>query len=338
MNSFSGDEHFFVRQSIWIMISVIMFFVASAIDWRFLRRTNVLMPIFLATVFLLLLLFGLGHVSNGAKSWFSVGGLAIEPSDFATIATILILAKYFSKRHTEIANLRHIVVSGTYALIIFLLVFLQPDFGGAIIIFFLWLGLVLLSGISKKHLLVVGVIGVTSVLLLWLFIFKPYQKDRIKTFVNPLADIHGAGYNAYQSTIAVGSGGVLGKGIGYGTQSKLLYLPEYQTDFIFAAFAEEWGFVGTVLLLLLSVWLLFRIIDISRASSSNFDALFGLGLAVLFTVHILIHAGMNMGFLPVTGITYPFMSYGGSHLLTEWFCLGILSSMKYRSEGVRLTA
>jgi rod shape determining protein RodA len=244
------------------------------------------------------------------------------------IVLILILAKYFSRRHTDIANVRHIIVSGVYALLVFILVFLQPDLGGAVIVFGIWLGMVLVSGISKKHLLIVTTVTLVVVSGLWIGVFKPYQKERILTFLHPLSDIHGAGYNAYQSTIAVGSGQILGKGIGEGSQSKLLFLPEYQTDFIFAAFAEEWGFVGTCLLLILAFALLFRIVENAQRASTNFESLFGLGLAILFTIHILIHAGMNMGLLPVTGIVFPFMSYGGSHLLTEWLSLGILSSMK----------
>jgi len=327
MNSFSIDEHFFSKQVIWLILSVVIFFITSAFDWKFLGRTRVLVTLFLITVFVLLLLFVLGHASHGAQSWFSFGGLAFQPSDPAKIVAVLILAKYFSRRHIEIANVRHIIVSGVYAFIIALLVFLQPDFGGAVIIFGIWFGMVLVSGISKRHLLAVIGIACVSVALLWVFAFAPYQKARILTFIHPLTDIRGAGYNAYQSTIAVGSGQILGKGIGLGSQSKLLFLPEYQTDFIFAAFAEEWGFVGTILLLTLVLVLLMRVIDNARRAGNNFEAFFGLGVAMLWGMHILIHAGMNMGVLPVTGIVFPFMSYGGSHLLTEFFVLGVLSSM-----------
>jgi rod shape determining protein RodA len=338
MDSFQGDTHYFSRQVVWLTIALVVFFAATAVDWRFLRRTSILVPLYLGTASALLLLFVLGHVANGAKSWFSLGGFAFQPSDFAKVVLILMLAKYFSRRHIEIRNLRHILVSGAYALIMFLLIFLEPDFGGAVIIFLVWLGMVLVSGISKKHLFTVLALGAVIVSVLWMFVFAPYQKARILTFLHPLADIHGAGYNAYQSTIAVGSGQVLGKGIGYGTQSKLLFLPEYQTDFIFAAFAEEWGFIGSLLLLILVMVLLFRIIDNSRVAASNFETLFGLGLAVLYTIHVVIHAGMNMGFLPVTGITFPFMSYGGSHLVIEWLSLGVLSGMKKYSSGPKYDA
>src|SRR3989344_326554 len=336
MNSFEGDNYFFLRQSIWILLSIVIFLVASSIDWRFLRRTSILVPLYFAIVLLLLLLLAIGEVTRGIQAWFQFGGLAFQPSDLAKLVLVLMLAKYFSRRHIEIRNVRHILVSGAYALILFALIFLQPDFGSACVIFGIWLGMVLISGISKKHLAYVALIGISASAILWFFVFAPYQKARIISFINPLADVRGAGYNAYQSTIAVGSGEFLGKGVGQGSQSKLQYLPEYETDFIFAAFAEEWGFVGTLILLAFVFLLLLRIIDNANVAPTNFEALFGFGVAVLLTIHIGVHAGMNMGVMPVTGITFPFMSYGGSHLVVEWLALGMLSGMKSYSQGPRI--
>ncbi|MBI2086854.1 MAG: rod shape-determining protein RodA [Candidatus Zambryskibacteria bacterium] len=336
MNSFAGDNYFFMRQSVWILVSIIIFLVATIVDWRFLRRTSVLVPVFLVAVAMLAALLVAGETTRGVQSWFQFGPLAFQPSDAAKLIIILMLSKYFSRRHIEIKNVRHILLSGFYALIIFVLIFLQPDFGGAIVVFGIWLGMVLVSGISKKHLAYVALLGALISASLWLFVFVPYQKARILSFIHPLEDVRGAGYNAYQSTIAVGSGEIWGKGIGQGSQSKLQYLPEYETDFIFAAFAEEWGFVGTTILLGLCLVLLYRLVSNAKLATTNFETFFGLGVAILFALHIGIHAGMNMGMLPVTGITFPFMSYGGSHLLMEWLALGILSSTKRHSQGPRL--
>lgn len=331
MSSFVGDNIFFERQVIWIALAVVVFFVFSMIDFRFLRRTEVVMSLFILSCLTLLSLFIFGSVFSGAQSWFNFGLFAFQPSDPIKLVVILVLAKYFTRRHVEIAHIRHIFVSAAYAFAIFILVFLQPDFGSAIIILSLWFGMVLVSGISKKHLFMVLGTGVIAFLVLWMFIFAPYQKQRIMTFLNPLTDIQGAGYNAYQSTIAVGSGEWFGKGIGFGTQSKLSFLPEYQTDFIFAAFSEEWGFIGVTLLFALFGVLLYRIISNAFHGASNFEVLFGLGVAILFMSHFVIHVGMNIGLLPVTGTTIPFMSYGGSHLVTEFAALGIVSAMsKYR--------
>lgn len=328
MNSFVGQSYHFDRQLAWIALSLIIFLVSSQIDWHFLRTTKVVSVLFVSSCVLLSLLFVVGHVAKGAQSWFSVGGFSFQPSDPIKLVLIIILAKYFSRRHVEIAHIRHLLVSGVYAGILCFLVLIEPDFGSSVILFGVWFGMVLVSGISKKHLFAVFSIGLISFALLWGFVFKPYQKDRILTFIHPLTDIRGTGYNAYQSMIAVGSGRVLGKGVGYGTQSKLQFLPEYQTDFIFAAFAEEWGFVGATIILLLYGIVIWRILENSLRGASNFETLFGLGLAIVFIVHIIIHIGMNIGLLPVTGTTVPFMSYGGSHLLTEFLGLGILMGMR----------
>lgn len=331
MKSFTGETSFFSHQLMWIGISFFFLFSFSFIDFRFLKRTDILVTLFLIFSGLLLMLFFFGHTAKGAQSWFSFGGFSFQPSDIMKLVVILMLAKYFSRRHIEIGNLKHIIISGIYAFIPFLLVFLQPDFGSAIIIFFIWFGMTLVSGISKKHLMIVIGIMIVSFILLWGFVFKPYQKARIVNFVQPLSNIHGSGYNVYQSTIAVGSGKIFGKGVGFGTQSRLNFLPEYETDFIFAAFSEEWGFVGVLILFILLGLIVWRILHISLLGTTNFEILYGIGLAIYFMTHFIINIGMNIGVMPVTGITLPFMSYGGSHLLTEFIGIGILMGMsRYR--------
>tara|TARA_B100000745_G_scaffold63012_2_gene37282 strand:+ start:189 stop:1274 length:1086 start_codon:yes stop_codon:yes gene_type:complete len=334
MYSYAGENAFFERQVLWLTISVTVFFVFSFIDFRFLRRTSIVTGLFAVTVLLLIAVFIFGDVVKGAQSRFDFGGFAVQPAEYAKLVVIILLAKYFTRRHIEIAYIKHILLSGVYAFIVFALILLQPDFGSAIMIFFVWFGMVLVSGISKKHLVAVLLTGTLAVGAMWTFVFQDYQKDRILTFINPLADIQGAGYNAYQSTIAVGSGQLFGKGIGYGTQSKLQFLPEYETDFIFASFAEEWGFVGVVFLFMLFGTLIWRILSHARLGATNFETLFALGVAILFISHFTVHVGMNIGLLPVTGVTLPFMSYGGSHLVTEFAALGILMGMNRYSRTV----
>jgi rod shape determining protein RodA len=331
MKSFTEDTPYFSHQLVWIAISFFVFFFLSFIDFRFLKRTEVLVTIFLFFSGILVLLFVVGHVANGAQSWFSFGGFSFQPADMMKLVVILMFAKYFSRRHIEIGNFKHIFISGIYALIPFLLVFLQPDFGSAIIIFFIWLGMILVSGISKKHLLIVFGAGLVAFVLLWGFVFKDYQKDRIMNFVQPLSDIQGSGYSVYQSTIAVGSGQIFGKGVGFGTQSRLKFLPEYQTDFIFASFVEEWGFLGAIIFFILFGLIIWRILHIALLGVTNFEILFGVGITIYLMSHFIINIGMNIGVMPVTGITLPFMSYGGSHLLAEFIGLGILMGMnRYR--------
>jgi len=334
MNSFAGENEFFLRQLVWASLGITIFFALSFIDFHFLRRTSVIVILYAGITGLLVLLTAIGVVVKGAQSWFHLGFFAVEPSDPAKLVLVLLLAKYFSRRHVEIAHLRHILVSGAYAFVLFLAIFIQPDLGAAIIIFSIWFGMMLLSGISRKHVLMVFLLGAVAFGGLWFGALEPYQKQRILTFVNPLTDIHGAGYNAYQSTIAVGSGELLGKGIGYGTQSRLRFLPEYQTDFIFAAYAEEWGFVGVVLLFMVFGFIFYRIIKIAMHGETNFEMLYGLGLALILGSQFVIHVGINIGLLPVTGTTLPFVSYGGSHLVTEFAGLGILMGMRRYSRAI----
>lgn len=328
MHSFTGDNSFALHQLIWIIVSVAVFFAVSLADARLLRSSWVSVALFSLSIVLLGILFTLGKISHGAQSWFDFGAFSFQPSDLAKVALIVVLAKYFSRRHIEIANVRHILISGLYAFVLFFLVLLHPDVGSAMIIFFIWLGMVMVSGINKRHLFAMLGVAIIGFMLLWAFGFREYQKDRIRNFIDPLANIHGAGYNAYQSTVAVGSGGLWGKGLGYGTQSRLKFLPEYQTDFIFAAFAEEWGFAGILILFSLYGIIIWRIISNSMRGATNFEVLFGAGTAVYFIVHIAINVGMNIHLLPVTGTPLPLMSYGGTHILSEFLLLGILMSMR----------
>ncbi len=328
MSSFSSSDIYFEKQIIWLCVSVSVFFFLSSLDYGFLKKTKVVVIIYLFAAFLLGVLYVLGHTAKGAQSWFNFGGISFQPSDLAKLALIIILAKYFSKRHVEIANIRHILVSGIYAFIIFSLILFQPAFGDAAIVFFIWLGMILVSGVSKKHLFLVFLAGAITFSLLWVYGLKDYQKNRIINFIHPLADTTGSGYNAYQSTIAIGSGQVFGKGIGYGTQSRLKFLPEYKTDFVFAAFAEEWGLIGVGILFLFFGIMIWRIITAAYFGATNFEILFGLGLATMFMSHFIVNVGMTLGLMPVTGINFPFMSYGGTNLLFSFSGLGILMGMR----------
>ena len=328
MFSFSAENAYFDHQVVWLALSVVVFIFASLLDYRFLRQTWPVATLYAIVLVALVAVFIFGTVVKGAQSRFDVGLFAIQPADFAMLALIIVLAKYFARRHIDIAQFRHIVISGVYAFIPFMLIVLQPDLGSGIILASIWLGMVLVSGISKKHLLVVALIALTAGGGMWVYGLHEYQKQRVLTFLNPLADIQGAGYNAYQSVIAVGSGGLTGRGIGYGTQSKLRFLPENQTDFIFAAYAEEWGLIGVLLLFGLYTIVIWRIFSLSLRGGSNFETLFAVGVACLFMAHFIVHVGINLGLLPVTGTTTPFMSYGGSHLIVEYLALGMLMGMR----------
>lgn len=332
MSTFGEGASLAPRQMLWLAIALGVYFSLSVLDMRFLRRASVVMTLY-GIAFVLLASVLLAHPVMGAHAWFSLGPISFQPADLAKLALIVLLAKYLSRRYVEIGDFRHIIVSGGYTLVLALLILIEPDMGNAIIFFVLWLGMMLVSGISKKHLALLGIVGLIAGSVLWFGGLKPYQRARIVSFVNPASDIHGAGYNAYQAKIAVGSGEIFGKGIGYGTQSKLRFLPQYQTDFIFAAYAEEWGFVGVLLLFSVYALLFTRLAQIARASATNFDAFFTLGVLLLLTAHVAIHVGISLGLLPVTGTTIPFMSSGGSHLVLEFAALGIVTSLARHGRG-----
>lgn len=342
MYTFHGDNAFFERQLIWIGLALFTLVVAMVPDYRFLRSGHSTFFVYLSIVALLALVLVFGEVTLGARSRFDLGFFSFQPAEFAKLVLIAILAKYFSKRHEMIGDFKHIIVSGLYTFMIFGLIFIQPDFGSALIILFIWFGMVLISGIRLRHLLLVLGSGALAFVFMWSLILLPYQKERLMTFVDPLADIQGAGYNVYQSIIAVGSGQLSGKGVGYGTQSKMEFLPEHETDFIFAAFAEEWGFIGVILLFALYGVVIWRLLRLALGGASNFERLFTTGVALLIVSQFTVHVGMNIGLLPVTGLTIPFMSYGGTHLLVEFMAIGIVMAMsrytmfRYKSEDTIL--
>ncbi len=327
MYSFEGNNFFFERQLVWIGSAITLMFLAMLPDYRFLRVGNATFLIYLFFIFLLVLVLFIGEITLGAQSRFDFGFFSLQPSDPAKLVLIAVLAKYFSKRHELIGDFKHIIISGIYAFLFFGLVFIQPDFGTAVILFFVWFGMILVAGIKLRHLLTVFLLGALTFGGMWQFVFMDYQKERIATFLDPLADIQGAGYNAYQSTVAVGSGQIIGKGIGYGTQSKLQFLPEYETDFIFAAYAEEWGLIGVILLFCLFGVVIGRLLWHAMRAATNFERLFATGVAILFMSHFFVHIGMNIGVLPVTGTTVPFLSYGGTHLMTEFIGIAIVMAM-----------
>ena len=322
-----AEDSFFYRQLTWIGVGFLVMFLVAMVDWRIFMRSGIVLLLYGGLIGLLLLLFISGTRVHGAMSWFSFSAASFQPAEIMKLVLIVLLAKYYSYRHIEIARIRHIFITGFYAAIPFGLILLQPDLGSALIILAIWLGMTMVAGIHMRHFLMLMGVGIASMVFAWFYVLEPYQQQRILTFLNPTADPRGSGYNALQSVIAVGSGQLLGKGVGYGSQSRLQFLPESRTDFIFAAFAEEWGFLGVMLLLLCFGVFLWRVLSIGESSPTNFSKLFAIGFSILVVVQSMIHVGMNMGLLPITGITLPFMSYGGSHLLGLFVGIGILQNI-----------
>lgn len=317
----------FWRQFFLVVIALTVYIASSFFDYRNLKSSYILLAIYGFMIFLLLLIFAFGYVSKGGNRWFNLGEFFIGPSEPMKVVLILILAKFFSKRHLAIANIKNIFYSLIYLIPPVLLIVLQPDLSTALVLCAIWFGMLLVSGLSKKHILWFFGIAIVLGLLTWNFFLLPYQKNRIINFINPTQDLQGGGWNAYQSIVAVGSGGAFGKGVGYGTQSRLGFLPEHETDFIFASFTEEWGFVGAMIVFTLFGIIIYRLVKKSQKGNSNFETLFMLGVCIWLVTQTTFNIGMNIGILPVTGIPLPLMSKGGSHLLAEALALGMCVGM-----------
>ena len=319
----------FYKQTFFVLSAFVLIPLFASLDYSLLRSGWLSQVLYLSALSVLALLLIFAPIVSGTSSWIDLGIITIQPVEFAKICLIIILAKYFESRHIYIKHIKHIFISAILMSLIFVLIYLQPDLGSASVILLIWVGMIIVSGVSKKHLLAITLLGIAACVIGWQFL-AGYQQDRIRSFIHPLEDIYETGYNANQSKIAIGSGGLIGKGITEGTQSKLSFLPTYETDFIFASFAEEWGFMGVIMMFMLFGLLFYRLITFSLAGQTNFESLFIIGVAISLAAHIFIHIGANVGILPVTGLTMPFISYGGSHLFSEFIMIGMAMGMNKR--------
>ena len=323
-----ADSLLFKKQLIFIVIGLIVMFALSFFNYRYLKNYSLpVLGFYFVSVFLLLLTFYSQSV-RGVNSWIILGGLTFEPVELAKLMLIALMAKYFSQRHVHINDFRHIVVAGIYFSLPFVIIFIQPDLGSSIIFLAIWFGMLMAAGMNKRHLFLLISVGILVGYSAWLFALQPYQKTRITAFLDPYNDPRGSGYNIIQSKIAIGSGYFFGNGFGQGSQSNHGFLPEPHNDFAFAAFTEQFGLVGISAVMAIVLIIISRILYVGSRTISNFGKLFSIGLAVFIGSHVFISAGVNVGLLPVTGLSFPFLSYGGSHLLSLMVGLGILQSIK----------
>ena len=329
-SSIGGADYLnFKKQIIFACIALFFMFFVSFVDWRILRNEpRLILSLYIFGCLALAGLFFFAPEIRAIKGWYRVGPVSIDPIEFMKIILIILMAKYFSSRHIEVYRIRHILFSGLYILIPATLIFFQPDLGQVLILLALWLVILIISGIRIRSFLIL-LLGLLLILgLCWSFLIKDYQKERILSFVIPQFEPLGAGWSEAQAKIAIGSGGIFGQGLGQGSQTQYGFLPEPQTDFIFAAIGEEFGLMGVSVLLMLLLVLLLRIIKIAVNAETNFPRIFTSGLAILLFSQIFIHIGMNLGILPIIGIPLPLVSYGGSSLILTCIGLGIVQSIK----------
>lgn len=320
---------FFLRQ--------VLFFIVAVSVLIFLAKTHYILfrtmaQVFFVVLVVLLILVLQASAIRGAASWFVIGGLNLQPGELAKVILVIVLAKIIAESRHGVAD--NIVLFKTifFAGVPIAFVMFQPDFGTASLLLLIWFGMIATAGLRKRQFIVLGVIAILLGTSGWMFFLKPYQKERVMVFLQPGSDPLGSGYTVMQSVTAFGSGGMWGRGLGYGPQSRLNFLPENRTDFIFARIGEELGLVGVVGVLALYATILWRMLYAAVKTSDPFGRGLAVGAFVALLSGVIVNAGMNLGLLPVTGVPLPFVSYGGSGLLTMFILVGLVESVLIHGE------
>lgn len=320
-----SDRSMGVHKAQLIAFAVGLGFTSIIILFHYSIFSRTAYLIYFLNILLLVAVLFLGKTGLGAKRWIALGSFHIQPSEIMKITMAIVLAKYFETDKTVGGlTLKQLLLPTLLVAVPAGLIILQPDLGTAMIILLTYATMMLFIKIHPKTLLVLGIVALIALPVTYRFMLKDYQRQRIISFVDPTSDPRGAGYNSIQSMIAVGSGRLLGKGYNEGTQSRLNFLPEHHTDFVFSVFAEEHGFVGCVLLLSLYIIFLLNGSSVAFQSNDKFGVLLALGIVTTFFWHIFINVGMGLGILPIVGVPLPYMSYGGSFMVTSMIGVAIL--------------
>ncbi len=318
-------SNLYLKQLLWVGIGIVGMLLVISIDYHTWGKWAYFL-FFLNIIVLLIPLFGGGRVSR----WIKFNRFFIQPSEFIKLILILTLGRYFHERKEEEQSLRELIIPGLLTLLPLILIIKQPDLGTAMILLMLFLALLFTAGVRWSYLMALVVSGLLAVPFFWRYLHA-YQKKRLLTFLNPEMDPLGAGYHLIQSKIAVGSGGFWGKGFLKGTQNILNFIPAQHTDFIFSVLAEEWGFLGSILTLILFLFILLRGVDIALQAKDRLGVILAVGVLYLLAFHIFVNVGMVTGLLPITGLPFPFLSYGGSSMFATWLGIGILLNVRMRS-------
>ena len=325
LNADQANSTRLMKQVIFVALGVGLMFIVSQIDYRLLRNYAFIFYVGAALLLLAVLLFG--TTIRGTTGWFNFGFFSFQPVEIVKICLIMFLAYYFSEKTQEFFDFKNILTSGLFVALLLGLVVLQPDLGSALIFLVIWLGLLFLIKTKKKYLLIIIASLLLIIVVSWFAVLKDYQKERILNFVDPSRDPLGTGYNLSQSLVAIGSGNIWGRGLGLGPQSQLNFLPEQEDDFIFAVIAEELGFVGACLIIILFTVIFYRILRIMRNANNDFAFFLSAGILISFFGQFCINIGMNIGLMPITGLPLPFVSAGGSSLISSFIALGILQNI-----------
>ncbi|MGW8184544.1 MAG: rod shape-determining protein RodA [Candidatus Moraniibacteriota bacterium] len=322
-NTNSGMS-FFAKQIVAFIIGIVVMVGLSLTDYHYFRAHSKI--VYFLMLIMLLVVLVKGSLVRGTTGWISIGFFNFQPVELAKIFLVLSLASFITKSKAMLSEISRLIASFVLAGIVITLVLLQPDFGSALVLAAILMTMIFLSGIEWKYLVSMFVLGILGIIMIW-FLLADYQKNRIINFVNPENDPKGSGYNVIQSMVAVGSGGLKGKGLGHGSQSQLNFLPENHTDFIFAVIVEEFGVFGAGVITVLLFVIFYRLKKIAEIAMDNFGYLIVTGCMAMFFVQVVVNIGMNIGLMPVTGIPLIFLSYGGSSLISSFVAIGIISNI-----------
>ncbi len=321
------SESFILKQASWMVIGLVLLGIIVIISYQ--KFIDIAYLLYGINLVLLILVLILGHIRLGAQRWFSIGGFAFQPSEFMKLNLILSLACYVGAKREAMSDLKSLAVPCLLLFIPFVLVLLQPDLGTALILLPIFFSMLLVSGANPRHLMGMIIVGLACLPVFW-HLLRDYQRQRLMVFLNPNIDPLGAGYTIIQSKIAVGSGGLFGKGWLAGTQNQLNFLPERHTDFIFSVIGEEWGFLGALALVLLYLLVVKRAFGIAHLTSDVYGKAIATGIAIMLAFQVIINIGMTIGLAPVVGIPLPLVSYGGSSLITTVVAIGLLLNVGMR--------
>lgn len=321
----SKEITIFYHQATYIFLGLLVALAVSRYDYRILKGN--LQYLFFFTIFLLGLVLIYGAEINGTTGWLKFKFFSFQPVEIAKFTTILLLSAFLSRYHNVLYSWKVLFFSLLIPMPFAALTMLQPDLGSTIALYGIWMGFILASSVSKTRKFAIILIAIIIAVSGWFFFLKDYQKARLSTFLNPEKDRLGIGYNTLQSITAIGSGGFFGKGLGYGSQSQLHFLPEAHSDFIFAVLAEESGWLGVLIFFFISGLFYFAIISTAEKSRDNFGYFLAIGIFWFFFIHFVLNVGMNLGMLPVIGLPLPFLSAGGTNLFISFLFIGILQSV-----------
>jgi len=325
-------ERPFVRQLIYAALGLCLSFLVAGIDYHFLEDIQRL--IYAIAILSLTAVFVIGRVFHGAQRWIDFGLFPFQPSELAKVLLVIVLGKHMADRQREDNQLLSIFTSLALVCLPMILIYLQPNLGTALVLAAVWLATILMAGVRPFYILLLGLVILPTAPLLWRFVLKDYMRERFIIFLDPQLDPLGAGYNALQARISIGSGGLMGQGFMNGTQSQLHFLRVRHTDFIFSVLGEELGFVGALLLLLLMLIVLLRMVRIASLAGDSFGQLIATGVATIILSQSFINIGVNIGLLPTTGVPLPFVSYGGSSLVTLFIGQGLVQSVALRHRKI----